>query len=34
VQGFFIGKPFPIGQYAALVGRSIGNAMQPVRKTG
>jgi diguanylate cyclase (GGDEF)-like protein/PAS domain S-box-containing protein len=34
VQGFFIGKPFPIGQYAALVGRSGGNAMQPARKTG
>jgi EAL domain-containing protein (putative c-di-GMP-specific phosphodiesterase class I) len=34
VQGFFIGKPFPIGHYAALVGRSSGNAMQPARKTG
>jgi EAL domain-containing protein (putative c-di-GMP-specific phosphodiesterase class I) len=22
VQGYFIGKPAPIGQYAALVGRS------------
>ena len=34
VQGFLIGKPLPIGQYAALVGRSGGDAMEPVRKTG
>jgi diguanylate cyclase (GGDEF)-like protein/PAS domain S-box-containing protein len=34
VQGFFIGKPLPIGQYAALVGRPFGNTMEPARKTG
>src|SRR6266404_168614 len=34
VQGYFIGKPAPIGQYAALVGRSGGNVMEPTRKTG
>jgi diguanylate cyclase (GGDEF)-like protein/PAS domain S-box-containing protein len=34
VQGYFLGKPLPIGQYAALVGRSGGNAMEPARKTG
>jgi diguanylate cyclase (GGDEF)-like protein/PAS domain S-box-containing protein len=34
VQGYFLGKPAPIGQYAALVGRPAGNAMQPTRKTG
>jgi diguanylate cyclase (GGDEF)-like protein/PAS domain S-box-containing protein len=34
VQGYFIGKPLPIGQYAALVGRGAGNAMEPTRKTG
>jgi diguanylate cyclase (GGDEF)-like protein/PAS domain S-box-containing protein len=34
VQGYFIGKPLPIGQYAALVGRSAGNALEPTRKTG
>ncbi|HEY7843003.1 MAG TPA: EAL domain-containing protein [Bradyrhizobium sp.] len=33
VQGYLIGKPLPIGQYAALVGRS-GNVMEPARKTG
>jgi EAL domain-containing protein (putative c-di-GMP-specific phosphodiesterase class I) len=33
VQGYFIGKPFPIGQYAALVGRPAG-VMEPTRKTG
>ena len=33
VQGYFLGKPFPIGQYAALVGRS-GAAMEAARKTG
>ena len=33
VQGYFIGKPLPIGQYAALVGRS-GAAMEAARKTG
>jgi EAL domain-containing protein (putative c-di-GMP-specific phosphodiesterase class I) len=34
VQGYFIGKPLPIAQYAALVGRNGGNAVEPVRKTG
>jgi diguanylate cyclase (GGDEF)-like protein/PAS domain S-box-containing protein len=35
VQGYFIGKPAPIGQYAALVGRSTGAiAMEPARKVG
>jgi diguanylate cyclase (GGDEF)-like protein/PAS domain S-box-containing protein len=32
VQGYFIGKPAPIGQYSALVGRA--DTMKPVRKTG
>jgi diguanylate cyclase (GGDEF)-like protein/PAS domain S-box-containing protein len=34
VQGYFIGKPLPIGQYPALVGRNTSNAMEPARKTG
>lgn len=34
VQGFLIGKPLPIAQYAALVGRRNPNAMEPARKTG
>ncbi|MGB9117643.1 sensor domain-containing protein [Bradyrhizobium sp.] len=34
VQGYFIGKPLPIGQYAALVGRDDGNTVEPARKTG
>jgi diguanylate cyclase (GGDEF)-like protein/PAS domain S-box-containing protein len=34
VQGYLIGKPLPIGQYAALVGRDNGNALEPARKTG
>jgi diguanylate cyclase (GGDEF)-like protein/PAS domain S-box-containing protein len=34
VQGYFIGKPAPIGQYGVLVGRSGGNAIEPARKTG
>src|SRR5712675_92997 len=34
VQGYFLGKPAPIGQYAALVGRSGGAAMELARKTG
>lgn len=36
VQGYFIGKPFPIGQYATLVGRSAGDVivMEHARKTG
>jgi diguanylate cyclase (GGDEF)-like protein/PAS domain S-box-containing protein len=33
VQGYFIGKPFPIDQYGALVGRMTGDA-ELVRKTG
>jgi diguanylate cyclase (GGDEF)-like protein/PAS domain S-box-containing protein len=32
VQGYFIGKPAPIGQYATLVGRA--DTMNPARKTG
>ena len=32
VQGYFIGKPAPIGQYSALVGRA--DAMELARKTG
>jgi hypothetical protein len=34
VQGYLLGKPAPIGQYAALVGRKVTNAMEPARKTG
>ena len=34
VQGYLIGKPLPIGQYPALIGREGGNAMEQVRKTG
>jgi diguanylate cyclase (GGDEF)-like protein/PAS domain S-box-containing protein len=34
VQGYFIGKPFPIDQYDALVGRATGPATEPARKTG
>ena len=34
VQGYFIGRPQPIGQYAALVGRGGGNTVEPARKTG
>src|SRR6266446_898198 len=34
VQGYFIGRPQPIGQYAALVGRSSGNTVEAARKTG
>ena len=34
VQGYLIGKPLPIGQYAAMVGRSNGNVMELPRKTG
>ena len=34
VQGYFLGKPLPISQYAALVGRSDGGTMEPARKTG
>jgi diguanylate cyclase (GGDEF)-like protein/PAS domain S-box-containing protein len=35
VQGYFIGKPLPIDQYGALVGRAAtGDAAEPVRKSG
>src|SRR6266436_1020146 len=34
VQGYFLGKPAPIGQYGVLVGRSGGETMEPARKTG
>src|SRR5882762_5039763 len=34
VQGYFIGRPAPIGQYGVLVGRSGGKAVEPTRKTG
>jgi diguanylate cyclase (GGDEF)-like protein/PAS domain S-box-containing protein len=34
VQGYLIGKPLPIGQYAQLIGRGTGGIARPVRKTG
>jgi diguanylate cyclase (GGDEF)-like protein len=34
VQGYLLGKPLPIAQYAAVVGRDNANVMEPVRKTG
>ena len=34
VQGYFLGKPLPIGQYAATVGRNAGDTSEPARKTG
>jgi diguanylate cyclase (GGDEF)-like protein/PAS domain S-box-containing protein len=34
VQGYFIGKPAPVGQYSALVGRPAGSTIEPTRKTG
>ena len=34
VQGYFIGKPFPIEQYDALVGRVAGDASELARKIG
>src|ERR1700676_388272 len=34
VQGYFLGKPAPIGQYGVLVGRSGGKSIEPARKTG
>jgi EAL domain-containing protein (putative c-di-GMP-specific phosphodiesterase class I) len=34
VQGYFIGRPAPIGQYAVLVGRAVGNTTELGRKTG
>jgi diguanylate cyclase (GGDEF)-like protein/PAS domain S-box-containing protein len=33
VQGYYLGKPLPIGQYAALVGNT-GGTVEPARKTG
>jgi len=33
VQGYLLGKPLPIGQYAGVVGRS-DTAKEPARKTG
>jgi diguanylate cyclase (GGDEF)-like protein/PAS domain S-box-containing protein len=34
VQGYFIGRPLPIAQYAAMVGRAAASTMEPARKTG
>jgi EAL domain-containing protein (putative c-di-GMP-specific phosphodiesterase class I) len=34
VQGYFIGKPAPILQYAALVGRNDASPVEPARKAG
>src|SRR6202158_5438778 len=34
VQGYFLGKPLPIGQYAAMVGRNGSNTSESARKTG
>ena len=34
VQGYFIGKPAPIRQYSALIGRIESNPVEPARKTG
>jgi diguanylate cyclase (GGDEF)-like protein/PAS domain S-box-containing protein len=34
VQGYFIGKPLPIHQYSAMVGRAIGETIEPARKIG
>ncbi len=34
VQGYFIGKPLPIEQYDALVGRAPSDPAEPARKTG
>jgi diguanylate cyclase (GGDEF)-like protein/PAS domain S-box-containing protein len=34
VQGYLIGKPLPIGQYGALVGRKTGNVMELPRRAG
>jgi EAL domain-containing protein (putative c-di-GMP-specific phosphodiesterase class I) len=33
VQGYFLGRPLPIGRYAALIGRDDDNE-EPARKTG
>jgi diguanylate cyclase (GGDEF)-like protein/PAS domain S-box-containing protein len=34
VQGYFLGKPLPIAQYAVLVGRNAADVTEPARKTG
>jgi EAL domain-containing protein (putative c-di-GMP-specific phosphodiesterase class I) len=34
VQGYFLGRPLPIGQYPGLVGRSTADVVEPARKTG
>jgi diguanylate cyclase (GGDEF)-like protein/PAS domain S-box-containing protein len=34
VQGYFLGRPLPIGQYPGLVGRNSANDMEPARKAG
>ena len=34
VQGYLLGKPAPIGQYAAWSAANPANAMEPARKTG
>jgi EAL domain-containing protein (putative c-di-GMP-specific phosphodiesterase class I) len=34
VQGYFIGRPAPIGQYAALIGHGGSHVVEPARKTG
>jgi EAL domain-containing protein (putative c-di-GMP-specific phosphodiesterase class I) len=34
VQGYLIGKPLPIRQYAGLVGRGTAIAIEPARRTG
>jgi diguanylate cyclase (GGDEF)-like protein/PAS domain S-box-containing protein len=34
VQGYFIGKPMPIGQYGALIGRAPVDSLEPARKAG
>jgi diguanylate cyclase (GGDEF)-like protein/PAS domain S-box-containing protein len=34
VQGYFLGKPAPIGQYATMVGRPGGDTIAPARKVG
>jgi diguanylate cyclase (GGDEF)-like protein/PAS domain S-box-containing protein len=34
VQGYLLGKPLPIAQYAAMVGRNAGKVIEPSRKIG
>jgi len=33
VQGYFIGKPLPIAQYDALVGRAVDDAAEPAPRS-